>query len=629
MASEQSISTNRLNRVSRFLIVGSAMWLGVGCYFLSTNRDADGCVCLVQACISFLLIACRRDRLGSPEVNIFLGSTTLALVLQSFLSGWTISYTPTFFCIVVLLAAYQLGPKAAWMWACIALTCIVAIHFAIPNSPSVGQGPLHADRVIGQVGLVFLVLVFSVLAEQSAETYAAELHLVSDELRAQTLQLNSLVGIDTLTRLPNRHQFHTEMDAALCRAESTGNSVAVLLVDLDGFKQINDHHGHAAGDMVLKDVAERLTSSVGDDVLVARLGGDEFTFIAENIPDATQAAQLAGRVVRAVSCEYQFNNRDMQLGASIGVAVYPQHGTTTDELLSNADAAMYEAKSKQLGHHMYESSLTEQLRRRRFIEEQLAEALKQDEFSLYYQPQLDLRTNTITGMEALLRWEKDGKIVTPASFIGQLEDSGSIIEVGRWVLQRACMQTREWMDQGINIRVSVNVSSLQFSQPSFLDDVWLALEQSSLPPSALDLELTETVFLDYTQDAIASIEMLREAGVSVSIDDFGTGYSSLGYLKVLPINRLKIDRSFIKDFPGDDDGMIAETIVNLAHNLGMSVLAEGVDKPEQLQFLRDVGCDEYQGYLFSEPMSAEVAFKKLQGDSKPDSQESRKSASVK
>ena len=400
-------------------------------------------------------------------------------------------------------------------------------------------------------------------------------------------------------------QFRKDAEIAFAKAEKNGTRVAILLLDLDGFKKINDRHGHAAGDQVLREVASRLADAVrATDGHIARLGGDEFTVLLENLPDDFAAVLTGGKIVRSISRDYRYQGRDLKLGASVGVATYPKDGKSLDELISYADAAMYSAKANRLGVQLYIPSMTEESRRVQEMVSQLAGAINRDEFNLVYQPQIDIRTKRIVGMESLLRWDRNGtEIVSPAEFISHLEDSGSIIEVGRWVLEQSCRQAKLWSEANTPVRVSVNVSTVQFRTSAFLDDVWNAIEVTGLDPALLDLELTETVFLDEPDQAIANIDFLRETGVSISIDDFGTGYSSLAYLKALPINRLKIDRSFIKDIPHNDDGMIAETVVNLAHNLGMSVLAEGVDSEAQLEFLRHRKCDEYQGYLFSRPVS--------------------------
>lgn len=606
-----NISSNRLERLNTFLTFAAFTWLVIGIYQLLIGRMDVSLICLIEAAFSVVLVFFDREDIRRLSAQMFLVATTIGLVVQSCMSGLSQSYSSTFFCLVVLIATFLLGPREAWRWTGIALMSIVVVHFFAPPVPPPLPELVAIDRIAGQVTLVFVVLVFSVMAESSAERYARQLQTVSEELNEKTNRLMCLVGKDSLTDLPNRHQFHLDMEQTLIGASQTQERFALLLLDLDGFKEINDLHGHAAGDVVLKDVAVRLQQALASEDCLARLGGDEFTIIAPTADDEVSASLLGGRVLRAISRKYQMFGRDMRLGASIGIAMYPDHGNCCDELLSHADAAMYEAKSRRLGVQVYERRLTEEQRELRKAEEELELAIARDEFALHFQPQVSFRTGHIVGMEALLRWEKGGQVIAPSKFISLLEDSGNIIHVGRWILEQACRHARVWSEHGSETRVAVNVSSVQFRQDTFLDDVWQALEATQVDPSLLDLELTETVFLDRTDVAIDSISALREMGVSVSVDDFGTGYSSLSYLKSLPINRLKIDRSFIKDIPFDDDGMIAETIIALGRNLGMSVLAEGVDTTEQLEFLRDLGCDEYQGFLFSRPLDLAATYKRL------------------
>ena len=610
---DSPVSAHRLERLGRFLAICGATWCGVGCYYLISSRTGDALLCFGEAAVSVALIpiAKRIGRRGA--VHWFLVAITLGILAESYLSGLSASFIPTFFCVPILLAAYQLGPRGAWKWGAVSLVCLTLIHFLpsglLPSMPS----PTWLDRFAGQVAMLLLVLTFSCLAEMSAERYALQLQKASEELRAGTKQLNRMLGVDPLTDLPNRTQFHRDATVALKRAKQEGLRLAILLIDLNGFKQINDRMGHAAGDQVLKDVAIRLREAVDPaEGKIARLGGDEFTVILERVPDEYAGALTGGKIVRSISRDYRLQGREIKLGASVGVASFPKDGQSIDELMSYADAAMYTAKSEQSGVQLYLPSMTEAARHKQEMDEQLSKAIDRDEFALVYQPQVDVRTCQITGMEALLRWNRNGEFVSPAEFISFLEDSGSIHEVGRWVMMKACEEAKVWADNGCPVRVSVNVSCVQFERAAFLYDVWTALERTQLDPNLLELELTETVFLHEPEQAIENIEMLRETGASISIDDFGTGYSSLAYLKALPINRLKIDRSFIKDIPAHDDGMIAETVISLAHNLGMSVIAEGVDTEAQLDFLSHRGCDEYQGYLFSRPIG-KFASRKLLG----------------
>ena len=602
---ESQVSKHRLGRFVRFLTVCGLAWASFGVFYLLNGRTGDAILCFGEATFSVSLVAFAKNVGRRTIVNWYLAGVTLGIVVESYLSGLGISFAPTFLSVVVLLAAHQLGPRAAWFWGAVCMCCLISIHFLpqdiLPQMP----GPAWVERFTGQAWVLLLVTVFTSLAEFSAEEYATKLEAASEELRDGAKKLNRMLGIDPLTQLPNRVQFNRDADVALRQAQEKNSLLAILLIDLNGFKQINDNLGHAAGDQVLKDVAIRLTEALeASGGKISRLGGDEFTVLLEDLPDKFAAALIGGKIVRSISRDYRLDGRDLKLGASVGAALYPQDGDSIDELLSFADAAMYNAKSNQLGVQLYLPSMTEEVRRKQELTQQLDEAIDKEQFALVFQPQLNVRTNEIIGTEALLRWNRNGEHVSPAEFISLLEDSGSIVDVGRWVLHQACQEAKDWSDFGKPVRMSVNVSTVQFERESFLDDVCQALELTGLDPNLLELELTETVFLDQPEKAISNIEMLRDIGVAISIDDFGTGYSSLAYLKALPINRLKIDRSFVKDIPSFDDGMIAETIISLAHNLGMSVIAEGVDTPAQLEFLSHRACDEYQGFLYSPPVSS-------------------------
>ncbi len=608
MNDESPIAANRLNRFVWILTICGGASAIFGCFQLMSSHLGVATLSFAEAAIIGSLLTCRKKVGQRTIVTWFLLSATVVVTAMSCLTGFSRSYVPMFFCVIVMLAAYQLGPRATWTWGAISLSCIVFINLLSLSNTLPTPSFTHLEHFVAQLALVGMTIVLSSFAERSAESYAEELRYVTDELRAGTHKLNILLGMDSLTKLPNRMQFHKDADRALQRAKKHGSRVAVLLIDLDGFKQINDRLGHAAGDNVLREVAVRLTDAVQtSEAHIARLGGDEFTVLLEDLPDDFAAVLTGGKIVRSISRDYRLKGRDIKLGASVGVATFPKDGESLDDLISFADAAMYSAKANHLGVQRYIPSMTEETRRIQKLLSRLDGAINRDEFNLVYQPQVNIRSGRIVGMEALLRWQNAEETVSPAEFISHLEDSGSIIEVGRWVLEQSCRQAKKWAENNTPVRISVNVSSVQFGTSGLMDDVWNAIEVTKLDPALLDLELTETVFLDEPKQAIANIEFLQETGVSISIDDFGTGYSSLAYLKAIPINRLKIDRSFIKDIPHQDDGMIAETVINLAHNLGMSVLAEGVDSVPQLEFLRHRKCDEYQGYLFSRPISGAEA----------------------
>ena len=357
---------------------------------------------------------------------------------------------------------------------------------------------------------------------------------------------------------------------------------------------------------ILKEVGRRLTACFNKSHLVARLGGDEFTVILEGVRDFESVMEMGDKVAAELVKPYEINDCEFSVGVSIGAAIYPQHSESINELLSYADTAMYTAKRSQIPIAIYHPNMTRELVQRQTLENKLAKALDADEFRLLYQPQVNIVTNKIVGFEALLRWDHGEGFVSPDAFISPLEASRKICAVGRWVLIQSCEQAQLWVENGYDINMSVNISPVQFRDSDFIDCILDALKISGLAPHRLDLEITESVLIEEIEDTADKLFELRDLGVSVSIDDFGTGYCSLAYLRRFPLTRLKIDRTFIKDIPDHDDGIIASTIINLSRCLQLKVLAEGVEEICQLDFLKDHLCHEYQGYYFSRPVTAEL-----------------------
>lgn len=443
--------------------------------------------------------------------------------------------------------------------------------------------------------------VFGVLKDET------ETHKVQTELNEKANALRDLAEFDQLTGLANRPTFQKQLADSALFCETHDEEMSLLLVDLDGFKEINDTMGHSRGDIVLRQVANRLDQIVRETVedgSVARLGGDEFTVIV-NSYDKNKIDRIAEAITTGLSDPFHIDGKHIRIGASIGAAVFPTDTDDLAELLSFADTAMYEAKRQRTGLKKYDSVMTTKLVERRNVEAQLRNALEDNEFYLDYQPQF-LSDQEFCGVEALIRWKHKGEIISPGVFIPYLEASHAILDVGRWVLFEACRQARAWSDMGFPTRVSVNVSAVQFRHHDFVRDVREALDAHRLPPELLDIEITETVVVEEMDCAETAVERLKRLGVHLSIDDFGTGYSSLSYLKHLPCDRLKIDRAFIKDYPNGDDGTLAKTIVVLAHSLKMRAVAEGVETEEQFQFLREQGCDEFQGFLLGRPTTPEA-----------------------
>lgn len=422
-------------------------------------------------------------------------------------------------------------------------------------------------------------------------------------------KLSRLANFDTLTGLPNRYLFKDRLAQAMLKAERSGQRIALLFVDLDHFKNVNDTLGHDAGDELLKVIAERIRECVRSADTVARLGGDEFTVILENLASPRDAGVVAQHVIDAVSAAVRLGAHEVCVTPSIGVTLFPDDGRELETLIRQADTAMYRAKEQgRNGCRFFTSEMNELALERLALEGMLRTAAEAGDFELHFQPQADLRSGAIIGFEALLRWTRpDGVAVPPSRFVPILEDSGLIVRVGEWALTQACQWcARLHFEHRWPVSVSVNVSARQLQRSNLAAAVRTALQASGLPAEALELELTESTLLE-AQTSLGTMLELKALGVRLAIDDFGTGYSSLTYLKRFPIDRLKVDRSFVRDIAVDhDDAVITETIITLAHSLGLRVIAEGVEQAEQLDFLRQRGCDEIQGYLLSRPQPPAV-----------------------
>ena len=440
--------------------------------------------------------------------------------------------------------------------------------------------------------------------------YVAVLTDITDQKRAEQ-ELRYLANYDTLTSLPNRTLLSERLSRAIVRARRNSQKVAVLFLDLDRFKDINDSLGHAAGDRILRAVAQRLQETVGNRHTVARLGGDEFTVVLENLDNAQQAEEVARNIIIAFEAPLDVDERhDIAISPSIGISLYPDHAQVPTDLLKQADTAMYQAKAGGRRTYMqYTEAMDIEIRRRATISAALRKVLDRGELRLAFQPQLSLADGRITGVEALLRWTSPeyGEI-PPSQFIPLAEETGLILEIGEWALREACSTLARWRPHGLeDLAIAVNVSALQLLRGDLPQVVARVLAETRLPPACLELELTESVIMANAQHNADLLQRLRGIGVGLAIDDFGTGYSSLSYLKRLPITTLKIDKEFIDDLTHDaDDEAITSTIITMAHSLGLNVVAEGVEGEAQMQFLREHGCDEVQGYWLSRPLDAQA-----------------------
>jgi diguanylate cyclase (GGDEF)-like protein/PAS domain S-box-containing protein len=428
------------------------------------------------------------------------------------------------------------------------------------------------------------------------------------ETRRYQEQLEYRANFDALTGLPNRNLLHDRLQQALSYASRFQKTVWVAFVDLDRFKFVNDSAGHNSGDMLLKVVAERLEAGVRAADTVGRIGGDEFVLVLPQYESGAMTAETIDKVMAQVAKPIPIGEREFFVSCSIGIAVFPDDGTNAETLLTHADIAMYRAKEMgRNNYQFFEPSLNTRIQARLRIEGALRNALARGEFLLHYQPQVDLKTDRIVGVEALIRWRHpEFGMVSPAEFIALAEETGLIVPIGAWALGAACAQNQAWQAAGLGkLRMGVNLSGIQFVQSDIVQTVAAALTESGLDPTCLEIELTESVIMHDLERTVATLHQLRALGVKLSIDDFGTGYSSLAYLKRFPINVLKIDQSFVWDIATNpDDAMIVVSIIALAHNLRLQVIAEGVETVEQLAFLRHHDCDEIQGYYFSRPVAA-------------------------
>jgi len=423
----------------------------------------------------------------------------------------------------------------------------------------------------------------------------------------QTLELlNQLAFFDALTSLPNRTLFLDHLKSAMANAKRHHTLMALVYLDIDQFKEVNDTLGHHLGDRLLKNIAQRLETCVEENDTVARLGGDEFAVIQTRLATAEAAETLAQNIIEAVNRPYHLDGSEVYTSTSIGITLYPLEDASPAQLMKNADMALFAAKNQGRNtYQFYSAAMTQESQRRAQLQTGLRRALEAREFTLVYQPKFSLYNGKIVGAEALLRWAHPQQgFISPAEFMPVAEDSGLIVPIGREVLRLACRQCKQWLDQGLAMpRLSVNLSAVQFKRDNLANTVMDTLQACGLPPQQLELEITESLLMQQADNTINVLEQFREAGIFISVDDFGTGYSSLNYLKRLPVDILKIDRSFIDEIPSNaDDVAITSAIISLGHHLNLKVIAEGVETAAQLEFLQQTGCDEVQGYYFSKPL---------------------------
>ncbi|WP_234002408.1 bifunctional diguanylate cyclase/phosphodiesterase [Erythrobacter sp. AP23] len=473
--------------------------------------------------------------------------------------------------------------------------------FAVAPIAGMGTGADSEafDAMAGAIAVVAMLIVGTGISTNIVELRTR---------RESQSRLRHIALHDALTQLPNRRHFNEKLQS-LCEGLSTGSGrpFALLMIDLDRFKKINDTQGHPVGDLVLARVAKRLTHAVRDSDLVARIGGDEFAVIMPGTDDAAEVGKLAERIVEVLSRPFAIDGNVSEIGGSVGIVLAPEHGRKAEVLTQHVDVALYSAKHEGKGrHYFFEPSLIVELQSRRQLETELRRACMRDEFEVVYQPIMNITSGGYIGAEALVRWQSESHgDISPEVFIPLAEELGLISRIGNAVLRRACSDASRWPS---DLTVSVNVSPVQLMDPRLAQTVAQALEETGLSAHRLELEITETALLGNAEKALSTLSRLRELGVRISLDDFGTGYSSLTYLHKFPIDRIKIDRSFIDKLPSDaGSASIVRAITQLGGSLNLSITAEGIETDEQLSFISGQGCDHVQGYLFSRPLKRERA----------------------
>lgn len=595
--------TLRESRVWRFVGVMWVTWLFYAAYLSLRAYPAAAAICIAVTIAMAAMNALTYRRSSVRRVmhaNLLLSAVGLFGVAAS---DYALQCTMLFYPIAIIVTSQLSGTREAFKWYLITMAAYLLYHLTVIGVE------LTLDPLLDQLILVQGVAACTFFCCHQGEDYYNKrtnaLISLSADLKSQHTHLKYLATTDPLTGLMNRFQFQLQLQQAIKKSVKHSVRSVLFVIDLNGFKEVNDTLGHPVGDELLKQIGGRLGADFGSEYQVARLGGDEFCVIADNGMTGSEAEAVAAAIVKALNYRYRNGDIEFLLSASVGFCICPDQATDENDMFSFADTAMFYAKENQLGYAKYERTMTDRMIEHRKLQGKLADALDRGEFFLVYQPQVNLTTGKVSGVEALLRWQSDGELISPVRFVPVLERGGEIRRVGSWVIREACKQWANWRDAGMITNVSINVSAVQFKDESFLQAIENAIEEFHVDPQHLDFEITEGLLIDDVGEAATKLHQIKRLGSTISVDDFGTGYSSLAYLRQFPIDRLKIDRAFVKDFPEADDGIIASSIIALAKTLDLRVLAEGVELPEQLQFLKIHDCDEYQGYLYSRPVSAD------------------------
>lgn len=590
----------RAQSVWLILKVVSATWAFFMVFLYLRDYVPAARVCLAHLCVGALVkIYFYKSREYCKLWNAHMISSSICLFL---VAASHIDLEPTiyFFPIAIAVASQLFGIRQSTYWFFGALAYFTIYYTTVYGSSTFTE---RLDGFLLSLGIAVCAYFCSQQAEAHYRRKTQSLIDLSVSLRKKGEVLHKLATTDSLTSLTNRFQFQNVLaDEIQSAADDT---LLLFLIDMDGFKEVNDSMGHASGDVILVEIGRRLKDRFADQAIVSRLGGDEFCllFVGKNYVDNARA--IGTEIHELLTTRFVSKELNVSLGASIGYALFPDDADNQDELLSFADTAMYQAKRDRSRIARYQPAMTEELKRTRVLNDRLDGALERNEFYLVFQPQIDIATNRIIGAEALLRWRHNGEVISPTRFVPLLELSGKIVNVGDWVTREACRQLSQWKQRGLDIRLAVNISAIQFQELCFVENLTAQLKEYQIDPSRLELEITEGVLVENVDIVTRKLQKMNELGVRISVDDFGTGYSSLSYLKQFPIDKLKIDRAFVKDMPHADDGVIASSIIALSDALGITVIAEGVETRAQLDLLSEFGCEQYQGYLFSRPVSAE------------------------